>query len=403
MSGAIDLTGQYFGKLRVVSFAGRDLSGNRQWLCKCECGNETVRTTKSLRAGNSTSCGCTTMADVTGQRFGKLVALRPTTERRGKGVRWECLCDCGNRCIVNVSALKSGNTQSCGCSLVNDLTGQRFGRLLVLHRVASEPRNPRWRCLCDCGNEFTTSSDELTRGHTKSCGCFKAEVGARNLFVHGLSRTRVYNIWKSMRRRCTDSNSEVYQFYGGVGISVCPEWQDPVVFYSWAMSHGYKDSLSLDRVNPFRDYCPENCQWATDKQQGINKRTGYFYAVRRGYELNVDKYVSRHNRQFVRDFLEIIFTRKYWSGVFRKCNYTLNEESAAEELYEFVYGYVALYLCFLDWAFDTYTGETTEPFVVKEVFPLMKDDPKPDTTYEGFLRDLQYCFDSLKKEDVQGD
>lgn len=112
--------------------------------------------------------------DISGQRFGSLVALEPTSERRGGKIVWRCRCDCGNETFVTAKDLKSGNTKSCGCLKyqIKDLTGQRFGRLTVVEKTDNTYQNNTiWHCVCDCGNEIDVIGRSLTSGNTKSCGC----------------------------------------------------------------------------------------------------------------------------------------------------------------------------------------------------------------------------------------
>ena len=110
--------------------------------------------------------------DIIGQRFGKLVAIRPTEERNRGSIKWLCQCDCGNETTVAANRLRNGQIQSCGCSLIKDLTGQRFGRLLPTSYTHIGSR-VMWLCLCDCGNETLTRGDSLQSGHTQSCGCLQ--------------------------------------------------------------------------------------------------------------------------------------------------------------------------------------------------------------------------------------
>lgn len=131
--------------------------------------------------GRTVSCGCVRIENLAGQRFGKLIVVKLGRKSgNGDGAFWECKCDCGKECQVQASKLKSGHTQSCGClhnNLIKDLTGERFGRLLVLGD--SGKRRPGsggiiWRCLCDCGQEKEIRQDALLSGATVSCGCLKS-------------------------------------------------------------------------------------------------------------------------------------------------------------------------------------------------------------------------------------
>lgn len=115
--------------------------------------------------------------DLTGMRFGKLVVIEPTEERRYGCVAWKCICDCGTEKLVASMTLVSGSTKSCGCERVNDLTGQRFGKLTAIEPTRERSDSSvKWRCVCDCGNEKLVSGHSLVRGDTKSCGCLRGKA-----------------------------------------------------------------------------------------------------------------------------------------------------------------------------------------------------------------------------------
>ena len=174
-----DLTGQRFGRLSVIRATDERRHRHIVWECKCDCGNTVYVVTGSLLNGVSQSCGClrkeSKTRDLVGRRFGKLTVMRPTEIRKKSGaVVWECLCDCGKTALVETGNLTGGGTSSCGCSTRPDLTGQRFGKLTVLRCTpARKQGSVLWACQCDCGNIVLVKANDLTKGQTKSCGCLR--------------------------------------------------------------------------------------------------------------------------------------------------------------------------------------------------------------------------------------
>ena len=144
-----------------------------------------------------------------------------------------------------------------------DLVGVRFGRLIVVSRAESVKRNSRWLCRCDCGNEIVVYGCHLRSGATKSCGCLNNELVSDRFKTHGKTKTRLFRTWQNMRKRCENPKLKSYKNYGGKGVKVCEEWKDFVSFCDWAVANGYRDNLTIDRINPNGNYEPSNCQWLT--------------------------------------------------------------------------------------------------------------------------------------------
>lgn len=157
-----------------------------------------------------------------------------------------------------------------------DLTGQRFGRLTVLEFVPTEGKT-EWLCKCDCGKTVTVKGTHLIDGSTKSCGCFMAEKASMLHKKHGNTNTRLFGIWQRMKQRCYNPNADRYDLYGGRSIKVCPEWLNSfVAFRDWALSNGYNDTLSIDRIDVNGNYEPNNCRWVNMKTQCRNRRSNTF-------------------------------------------------------------------------------------------------------------------------------
>ena len=124
-----------------------------------------------------------------------------------------------------------------------------------------------------CGTEFKTNTYAIIQGKTKSCGCYQKRRTSETNKTHGLGYTRLYNIWASIKDRTLNINTKVFNDYGGRGISICDEWKnDFMSFCNWAMSNGYSDELSIDRIDNDGNYCPENCRWTTSTIQNRNQR-----------------------------------------------------------------------------------------------------------------------------------
>ncbi len=169
---AKDLTGQKFGMLTAIAPTDRRINKHIVWECLCDCGNISYVSNNNLISKSTNSCGCNRVNDLTGQKFGKLTAIAPTDRRAGASIVWQCLCECGNTSYVNNGDLGSGNTKSCGCNKVNDLTGQRFSKLTAIAPTDRRSCNRIvWECICECGNTAYVSSNSLISKATNSCGC----------------------------------------------------------------------------------------------------------------------------------------------------------------------------------------------------------------------------------------
>src|SRR5215471_11257805 len=242
-------------------------------------------------------------SNLANKRFGRWLVL-PKCETQDGNLElgrpgrphWLCRCDCGTEKFVSADALRKGNSKSCGCldreakaARLIDRLGQRYGRLTVISLIGrwgrrAGDRRVLWLCRCDCGKEKRVASENLHKGCVQSCGCLRSETNRAKLSslvrikhghaLHG-KRSREYNVWTSMRARCAVSTLACFKYYGGRGIKVCDRW-DPKrggSFANFLADMGPRpEDASLDRINVDGDYEPNNCRWATSREQARNKQ-----------------------------------------------------------------------------------------------------------------------------------
>ena len=166
--------------------------------------------------------------------------------------------------------------------------GDTFNRLTVIGEKEHVNGKPFYKCKCICGNEKLIREDHLLKGESKSCGCLVTK--------HGMYKTRLYHEWFHMRERCNKNVKDIKKKYNYAdkGIKVCDDWNDFLKFKEWALANGYTDDLTIDRINYHLGYSPDNCRWATIKQQANNMSSNRFI-VYRGKRMTVAQWSEKLN------------------------------------------------------------------------------------------------------------
>lgn len=159
-----------------------------------------------------------------------------------------------------------------------DISGQRFGRLIALSQAPAVRGKIKWQVRCDCGAEKIVDGGHMRRGKIVSCGCYLHEITVEKAprylrkgapTKHGMKGAKVYNVWKTMRQRCLNPKCADFKHYGGRGITVDPRWDDFRAFYA---DMGEPNGLTLERIDNAKGYGPDNCRWATWSDQVRNRR-----------------------------------------------------------------------------------------------------------------------------------
>lgn len=235
--------------------------------------------------------------DLTGQIFGLLTVESRATAPGVHPVRWRCRCACVSGTVLDIDSvcLRRGSATSCGCVRTPhavDITGQQFGRWIVVKRVSPVGAKPvYWTCQCACGVTKDVDGNSLRRGMSTSCGCFQREDMSRRRTTHGQARRRqrtdqdvgwdlrvkdpTYSSWKSMHDRCYNPNTINYVNYGGRGITVCDRWRGPDGFTNFRADMGVRpDGKTIGRLNDAPVYSKDTCAWETDQEQMRSRRDG---------------------------------------------------------------------------------------------------------------------------------
>lgn len=213
----------------------------------------------------------------------------------------------------------------------DDLSGNKYGRLLVLHETKKiKGRYRAWFCRCDCGSNVEVRENSLKTGNTKSCGCLIRDRLLERNTKHNMSNSKFYDIWENMKYRCDNINHDFYYCYGGRGISYDDSWSDFSGFKN-DMYSTYSEGLTLERIDVNGDYCKSNCTWIEKGEQAKNRRkpsnnTSGFIGVSEHYNSSGTLYFRVRWVEGGKNKVKYFSTKKYEDAFAAACDFRYTKQ-----------------------------------------------------------------------------
>ena len=254
------------------------------WICKCKCGKIKKQKVDNVKSGRSKMCKeCSSkLRKKKEEKKEKILKLKINNhkdwseENTFYGIYKEYLKECKRRREKKKEEeriRKSKEKEEKNIKKDREEIGKKYGRLTVIEVIRPNKGETKFRCKCDCGNEYIGTGKYIKYGNIVSCGCLSKEIKEK-----AIKTKRLRGIYQGMKERCYNKNSNGYKNYGGRGIKICKEWEESFDnFYKWAIENGYNrdakfGECTIDRINNDGDYEPRNCRWITLKEQSKNKR-----------------------------------------------------------------------------------------------------------------------------------
>lgn len=305
--------GKVYGIWEVVNVEYDESSYNKQlWTIRCtKCGKiKKVKYGKELIKGRTGNfCECMSKSNQPkakalsyGEKVNKHIGeiyrnWKVIGWQDGKGLEVECI-HCGRRLFKPAKQVLNCSAPHCVCEFSakydESYIGKRYGRLVVqslLHKNINGQNRIVFDCLCDCGKSRLARPVYLERGDIVCCGNECIYKNEKSKLLEGNSKEMLYKKWQNMKNRCYNPKNSSYEIYGGRGIKVCDEWKnDYVAFRKWALEFGYKEGLSIDRIDPDGDYAPYNCRFITLNENSGLARHGRYTLQSQGQEVRKSKY-----------------------------------------------------------------------------------------------------------------